>query len=170
MATPLTGRVASIRIGGLASGAVGTVINNLGHWEIAISFDELDASVFGTVWKKNMTGMQGWTGTVEGFLDPSTAANTQITGLLNSALDATKIQDIRFYLQTSSGLFFMPDYTTYGAAESTACDAGAYISNVRISHDKNGLASASYNILGYGALGLFQGIVTSSTNVVVEGT
>ncbi len=173
MATPLSGRYASVRIGGTVTsapaggGSIGTVIGNLGHWEIAISFDELDASVFGSVWKKSMTGMQQWSGTVEGFFDTSTAANAQILGLLNPALDATLIQDIRFYLQTSSGLFFMPNYTSFGTTTST--DDGAYISNVRISHDKTGLASASYNVLGYGELALFQGAVITSSAIIVEG-
>ncbi len=169
MATPLTGRVASIRLGEAASSSGGTTVSNLGHWEIAISFDELDASVFGTVWKKNMTGMQGWSGTVEGFFDTSTELNTQITGLLDKALDATLVQNIKFYLQTSSGLYFMPNYTTLGGI-NTDTGAGAYISNVRITHDKGGLASASYNVLGYGGLALFQGQVLSSAGVIVEGT
>lgn len=160
MATPVAGRYASVRLGT-------DVIGNLGHWECTISFDELDASCFGTVWKKNMTGMQGWGGTVEGFFDPSTAANSQIVGLMNAALDATLIQDIRFYISTTSsmGLFLMPNFTTYGATTST--DDGAYISNVRLTHDKNGLAGCSYNVLGYGELALFQG---GSSSIVVEGT
>lgn len=169
MATPISGRYASVKLAGsTATGAAGTTIANLGHWEIVINFDELDASVFGTVWKKNMTGMQGWSGTIEGFFDPATDANLQIVGLLNPALDATKIQDIRFYLESSAGMFFMPNWTALGVSTST--DAGAYISNVRISHDKNGLASASYSVLGYGALGLFDGALSASSALIVEGT
>lgn len=169
MATPISGRYASVKLSGsTATGAAGTSIANLGHWEVAISFDELDASCFGTIWKKNMTGMQGWTATVEGFFDPATDANTQITGLLDKALDATLVQDIRFYLQTSSGMFFMPNWTAMGISTST--DTGAYISNVRITHDKNGLASASYNVLGYGALALFHGALSGTSALIVEGT
>ncbi len=174
MATPLTGRIASVRIGGSAvssSDYPGVTINNLGHWEVAINFDELDASVFGTVWKKNMTGMQGWSGTVEGFFDTDTGTNTQIVGLMNAALDATPIQDVRFYLQTSSGLFFMPNYSTKVSVNADSA-AAAYISNVRIAHDKSGLASASYNVLGYGSLALFMGGPTTEVrpSIIVEGT
>jgi len=168
MATPLSGRIASVRIGGTTAGAPGTTINNLGHWEVAITFDELDASVFGTVWKKNMTGMQGWTGAIEGFFDAATSDGTQIVNLMNAALDATKVQDIRFYLETSSGMFFSPNYSAMGVSTST--EEGAYISNVRIAHDKSGLASASYNVLGYGALALFDGVLSATSALVIEGT
>lgn len=164
MATPLSGRYASIRVGGSTAGSdLGETIECLGHWEISIAGDELDASCFGTVWKKNMAGMKGWTGTIEGFFNPSTAADTQITSLMDAALTATKLNDIRFYLQTSSGLFFMPLYTatdTPPGVESASTEFGAYISNIRITHDKNGLAGAAYNVTGYGALGLYQGDIS----------
>lgn len=168
MATPLSGRYASVKLSGsTVAGTAGTTINNLGHWEVAISFDTMDASVFGSVWGKDMSGMQGWTGTVEGFFDTSTVADTQIMGLLNSALNATKINDIRFYLESSAGFFFMPNYTAWGYGTT---EAGAYISNVRIAHDKNGLASASYSVLGYGNLALFQGQLSASSAIVEEAS
>ena len=161
MATPLTGRNCSVRLS-----TDWTIIDNLGHWEITIANDELDASVFGTVWKANMIGMQGWSGTVEGFFDTSTATNKQIAGLMDASLKATKIQDIRFHLST--GLFWMPNFTTLiistGDGDSTACDQGAYISNIRVTADKNALISASFNVVGYGALGLF----TSTAAMVIE--
>lgn len=173
MATPLSGRYASVRT--YASGSSGEpnspgiLVGNLGHWEVAISFDELDASVFGTVWKANMVGMQHWSGTIEGFFDAATSSGQQIGAILGRGLDATKLQDIRFYLQTSSGMFFMPTYPTYTA--STDLSAGAYVSNIRIAHDKNGLASASYSIVGYGGLALFSG--SSDANfpapIIVQG-
>lgn len=174
MATPLSGRYASIRIEGVVSSSdyPGLVVDNFGHWEVAINFDELDASVFGTVWKKNMTGMQGWSGTVEGFFDSNTSSGKQIAGILNASLDATLIQDFRFYLQTSSGLFFMPNFSTYTGTTDNDTAAGAYISNVRIAHDKSGLASASYNVLGYGSLGLFMGASSGvkPAVMIVQGT
>ena len=174
MGTPISGRYASIRINGVVSSSddPGVTIDNLGHWEVSINFDELDASCFGTVWKKNMTGMQGWSGTVEGFFDPSTTTSKQIEGLLNAALDAELIQDFRFYIGTSSGLFLMPNYTTWADTTNSDTGAGVYVSNVRVTHDKSGLASASYNVLGYGALALFEGTTNASgaVTMIVEGT
>lgn len=174
MATPISGRYASVRIQGAVSSSddPGIIVDNLGHWEVAINFDELDASVFGTVWKKNMTGMQGWSGSIEGFFDPSTTTSKQIEGLMNAALDATLIQDFRFYLETSSGLFLMPHYSTCAGSTNYSTDAGAYISNVRVAHDKSGLASASYSVLGYGPLALFSGASSGTvpTPMIIEGT
>lgn len=163
MATPFTGRYCVIA---LSSGTSGYV-NNLGRWEININMDELDASDFGTVWKKNMTGQQGWNGSIEGFFDPSTAGH-QMISLLNGALDATKIQDIRFYLNTATSMFFWPAYTTI-AANGYSTDYGAYISNVRITAEKNNLIGFSCNVLGYGAIALFNATSAGAT-ALVEGT
>ncbi len=163
MATPQTGRYCAVT---LTSAAV--VINNLGHWEINFAGDELDASAFGTVWKRNMAGMMGWTATVEGFFDPSTGTNTQMTALMDAALDGTKIQDIRFK-HTSTGLFWMPNFTSYGGGyvANLTTENGAFISNVRVTADKNALISASFNVVGYGDIALFNG---GSSFIVVEGT
>ncbi len=174
MATPLSGRYASIKIGGSVSSSdyPGMTIGNLGHWEVVINFDELDASVFGSVWKKSMSGMQGWSGTIEGFFDSDTSDNKQIVGLMNASLDASPIQGIRFYLQTCWGLFFVPNYSTFSGTTDNDTAASAYISNVRVAHDKSGLASASYNVLGYGPLVLLMGASSDAKTapMIVQGT
>jgi len=154
MAAPYTGRYASIR---LSSGT--TSVEMLGKWDITISFDDIDASVFGTVWKQDMCGMQGWTGKFDGFYAVSTAVGSsgQYT-LQAAALAQTKLQNIRFYLNStgdggSTAYFFMPNYSTDVSTYST--DNGCYISNVSIGQDKAGLASVSYDIQGYGGLALY---------------
>lgn len=174
MATPISGRYASVRIVTTVCSCggdnPGLTIDNLGHWEVVVNFDEIDASCFGTKWKQNVVGMQGWSGTIEGFFDSATSSGKQIAALLDPAIDDTLIQDVRFYLQTSSGLFLMPNYTTVPTGASTTyvdTGAGCYISNVRVTHDKNGLASASYNLVGYGPLALFTGTSDNSTQVEV---
>lgn len=168
MGTPLTGRLASIKIG-TSSSAV--VLSNMGHWEINIAHDELDASDFQTVWKKSMVGKAGWSGSMEGFFDPSTgtsASPTQMSGLLKPSLDGTKIQDIRFHL-TATSMFWMPNYTTImGTYGYLSTDAGCYISSPKITADKNGLTGFSCNVLGYGPIALFAG--TSAASVIIESS
>ncbi len=146
MATPLTGRYCSFQV---STGTTG-VVQNLGRWEVNITMDEMDASCFGDVWKANMTGMQGWNGTIEGFFDPSTTGH-QIITVLKDAVQATKIQDIRFYLTTATSWWFMPPFNN-STWYSYDADAGAYFSNVRIGAEKNSLISFSASVLGYGAL------------------
>ena len=148
MATPLSGRYCSVRLGT-------NTINSLGTWEIVINVDSAEIAEFGSVWKKTLPIMEGWSGTVTGFLDTNTSAQHQLTALLKNSLQANKIQDIRFYPESTineagtTGLFFMPAFGTTGST-----DAGAFISNVRISADKSGLVSGSYDVLGYGPIAL----------------
>jgi len=169
MAAPYTGRYASIR---LSTGT--TSVEMLGKWDLTIAFDDIDASVFGTVWKANMNGQQGWTGKFDGFFAVTTSSGQY--ALQTAALAQTKLQNIRFYMNSTGDgtssteqLFFMPHYssnvaTTGGAAVTNyESDAGAYISNVSIGQDKGGLASVSYDVQGYGALALYIGTSSQVT-------
>jgi len=151
MATPLSGRYCSIRWDE-------HTISSLGTWEIVINVDSAEVAEFGSVWKKTLPMMQGWSGSVTGFFDTATSSQHQLTALLKNSLQANKIQDIRFYPESSvneagtTGMFFMPAYTSVCIGTT---DAGAFISNVRVSADKGGLVSGSYDILGYGPIALF---------------
>jgi len=136
MGTPLMGRYASVKMGS-------TTVENLGSWSVNFDLDDIDVSVFGSIWKKSMVGMQGWGASIEGFYDP--ADTTGQLALQQSALAATKVTDIRFYIDSTS--YWCPDVT----ADS---DAGCYISAVSIEHDKAGVASVSFTIIGYGELDL----------------
>ena len=69
--TPRSGRYASIRI---STGTTVGLIDLLGHWEISMDLDQIDASKFGTVWKVPVPGMQGWSGTIEGFYEAATSS------------------------------------------------------------------------------------------------
>jgi hypothetical protein len=134
MSDPLIGRYASIK-----KGAV--LVQNLGRWTLDIKMDEIDVSVFGTVWGKKIPGMQAWTGTIEGFYDPADAAGQKV--LHDAALAATKLTDIRFYIDSTS--YWTPDQT-----DNTA--NGAYISSISVNHDKAGVAAITMNVIGFGKI------------------
>ena len=136
MGTPLMGRYASIKKGSV-------LVQNLGKWTLDIKMDEIDTSVFGSVWGKKIPGMQSWTGSIEGFYDP--ADSTGQKALQDAALAATKLTDIRFYIDSTN--YWTPDVT----GES---DAGAYISSVSVGHDKAGVASITMAVIGYGKIAL----------------
>ena len=136
MGDPLQGRYASVK---LAS----NLIANLGDWSLDINLDSIDVSVFGSTWGKAIPGMQRWTGSANGFYDPADT-NGQAT-LKTDALASTKVTDIRFYVDSTS--YWTPDVT--GDA-----DAGCYINTISIKHDKAGVASVGYSIIGFGPLTL----------------
>ena len=151
--TPRSGRYASIRI---STGTTAGLIDLLGHWEISMDLDQIDASKFGTVWKVPVPGMQGWSGTIEGFYEAATSSgNFNQNYLQYCMVNATKIQDVRFYIDSSNNssswqTFIIPNMSTKLAGYST--NAGAYITGSRITQDKGGLASMSLDLLGHGPL------------------
>jgi len=132
----LLGRYASIKKGS-------TLVQNLGKWTLNIKMDEIDTSVFGSVWGSKVPGMQSWTGTLEGFYDPADTTGQKV--LQDAALAATKLTDIRFYIDSTS--YWTPDVTGESAA-------GAYISGLDVAHDKAGVASVTMNVIGYGKIAL----------------
>ena len=136
MGDPLRGRYASVKLGS-------DLVANGRRWTLDIRLDEIDVSVFGTTWKKSMTGMQSWTATLEALYDP---ADTQQAAMKAAAIGATKITDIRFYIDSTS--YWTPDVT----ADSSA---GCYISGLPITHEHAGVASVTYNFVGYGEIDLF---------------
>lgn len=151
-----SGRYATVRVGGLSSGT----IPFLGHWEIQITADSADATYFGSVWKRQMPMMMGWTGTLDGFFDNSTVS-TQLILLSSGMFGGELINDMRFYIDTSSGEFFMPNFP---AADST--DAGVYVNSYRVTADKAGITAISLGIIGFGPIGLFS--VTSTSPIATS--
>lgn len=155
MATPgpYAGRYASITV------TSSTPIDLMGAWNISIAFDEIDASSFGTTWKKSMYGMSGWSGSFNGFLTLSTVTgSTGQVALLLAAINQTKQQSLKLFLNSTAGpstdvAFWMPNISTDNANYST--DAGAYIGSFNNAVDKNGLATISFDFTGYGPLALF---------------
>ena len=140
MGDPLMGRYASVK---LYDGTNDNLIANLGAWSIDINMDDIDATAFGSVWKKSMPGFQGWTGSAEGFYDPSDTSGQAV--LQSDALSATKITAIKFFIDSTS--YWTPDVTN-------DTEAGCYINAVSIKHDKAGVAAVTYSIIGYGQLAL----------------
>jgi len=134
MGDPLMGRFASIKIGS-------ALVQNMGRWTLDIRSDEIDVSCFGTVWGKMMIGMQRWTATLEGMYDP--ADTTGQLALQEAEIAATKLTDVRLYINTTS--YWCPDVTG-------ETNAGAFISGVSVSHDKAGVASVTFNVVGFGKL------------------
>lgn len=138
MGDVLKGRYASIKLGS-------TLVENLGKWTLNVKMDEIDVSVFGTVWGKSVPGMQKWSGTIEGFYDPADSTGQIV--LQDAALAATKITDLKLFV----------DNTDYWApAQDEDSDNGAYITSVDINHDKAGVAAVTMNIVGFGQIKLYQ--------------
>lgn len=136
MGDPLKGRYASVKLGS-------DLVQNFGRWSLNFDLDEIDVTVFGSVWKKSVPGFQGWGATVEGFYDP--ADTTGQLALQSDALSATKVTDLRFYINSDS--YWTPDVTNDS-------DAGAYITGIAIDHDKAGVATVSFTVVGFGPLTL----------------
>lgn len=136
MGTPLMGRYASVKVGSV-------LVQNLGKWDLDIKMGEIDVSVFGSVWGKKIPGMQDWTATLDGFYDPSDTVGQKV--LQDAALAATKLTDIRFYIDSTS--YWTPDVTG-------ETGAGAYITDVKVTHDKAGVAALSMSVVGYGKIAI----------------
>ena len=67
-----SGRFAALKL----SSSLGTqpkTVPYLGSWELSITFDSADATVFGDVWKSQMPMVQGWNASVTGYMDVTTA-------------------------------------------------------------------------------------------------
>ena len=149
---PRSGRYATVRLGGSSA----DVIDLLGHWEISMDLDQIDASRFGSVWKIPVPGMQGWSGSLEGFYEAATSSGDLNQNYLQYCMaNAVKLQDIRFYLDSSDNStawssFIVPNMSTTITGYSTL--AGAYIVGSRITQDKGGLGTMSLDIMGYGPL------------------
>ncbi len=136
MNDPLMGRYASVKIGS-------TVIENLGKWVLDIKTNEIDVSVFGSVWGKKIPGQQAWTATIDGFYDPADAAGQ--ANLQADMLAGTKITDIKLFINSTSS--WEPDITT-------DTNAGCYVTGLNIAHDKAGVAAISMTIVGFGPIKL----------------
>jgi hypothetical protein len=153
--TPFTGRYCAFKVNG-------ATIRGVGSWRIAITTASIDASDFTTVWKKNLTGSVGWSGSVAGYFDGATDSTGMLLTLMKKGLQGDKIADIRFYLNTATSYFFMPQNTTEGASTAST-DAGAYIGNMSLEAGKDDIVRSTFDIQGYGPIALFG----SSTGLII---
>jgi len=134
----------------------------LGHWEINITADSAEAMYFGSVWKRQMPTFQRWSGTLSGFFDNGTTSMQNVDILSSGIMKQHALNNLRFYVDTSSGMFFMPNHC---ASDST--DATAYINSYRITADKAGITQIDMNVIGYGPIALFS---VTSDEVIASDT
>jgi hypothetical protein len=157
--TPFTGRYCSFTVGQ-------TTVRGVGSWRIAIATASIDASDFTTVWKKNLTGSVGWTGSVGGYFDGATDSTGMLLSLMKGGLEGTKLQDVRFYLNTATSYFFMPNFVaSTGSGYST--DAGCYVGNMSIEAGKDDIVRSTFDLQGYGGIALFG---SSTYALIMEAT
>lgn len=132
----MSGREAAVKL------ATATIAG-MGNWTVSFSLDEIDATAFGSDWKKTDVGFLGWTASFNGYYD--TADTTGQGDLESSAIAGTKITTVRFYVDNTS--YWTPDTTT-------EADAGARISSFEIAFDKADIGRISYTLAGTGPLTL----------------
>jgi len=135
MAT-MSGRYAKVTL-------AGNTIVGMGTWTIPITLDEIDATSFGSTWKKTDVGMSGWTATFNGYYDVSDT--TGQGALKTAAIAGTPITNIRFYVDSTS--YWTPDVTTDSAA-------GCRITSLEITFDKADIGRISYSVAGTGPVTL----------------
>ncbi len=156
----VTGRQASFGFGD-------TGIEFVGKWTLNISADTVEATYFGSYWAAALPVGQKWSGSVEGFFDASTTGGIQQTFLWPDVWSAIKVQDIRFFVGGSTtGLFYMPQWTTETLGSTYSTDSGAYLSNWKHSVAAKELGSISFDITGYKGLGLFR----TSSHLLADST
>jgi len=132
MAT-LSGRDASVKLGTY-------LIAEQGAWNMNLSADEIDTTVFGDTWGKTDIGMSKWSIDFNGFYDTDdTYQNDLIDALI--ANDGTLQSTIRLYVDNTS-------YWTPG----TDVTSGGRITGITIGHDKAGVASISFTVSGSGSV------------------
>ena len=157
--TPFTGRYCAFKING-------TTIRGVGSWRIAIATASIDASDFTTVWKKNLTGSVGWSASVSGYFDGATDSTGMLLTMVKKGFQGDKLQDARFYLNTATSYFWMPQHTTEGASTAST-DAGCYIGNMTFEAGKDDIIRSTFDIQGYGPIALFG---SSTGQIIMEAT
>lgn len=138
MATPLTGRYCSLRLGA-------NVVQGQSKWKITPKTDVKSAPEWtGTelpAWqKKAITGLD-WEGEVSGFFAPSDTNGQK--ALIAAWKDGTLIQDIRFYYDTNN--YWFPDTVA-------DADAGIYIASVEVEADFGDFVKVGFKFTGSGPL------------------
>ena len=135
MAT-LSGRNCSVKLGA-------TLVEGVGTWSLSFSLDEIDATSFGSDWKKSDVGFLGWTASFNGYYDNTDSGGTG--ALLASALVGTKVTTLRFY----------EDSTNYWTPNTGAeAAAGGFITGFELSADKADIVRISWTMSGTGPIHL----------------
>jgi predicted secreted protein len=133
----ISGRKASIKL-------ATSLVAGLGKWDLTLSRKEIDTTEFGDDWEKSEVGMANWKATFSGHLDLDDAQQETLRGYFDSG---DLIQDVRFYLNNDTGKYYAPDTVTDP-------DAGGRLTQLKIGHSKDGVASAEFSISGSGPITL----------------
>ena len=132
----MSGRLAKVTI------AANTVVG-MGTWTIPISLDEIDATSFGSTWKKTDVGFSGWSASFNGYYD--TGDTTGQGALQTAAIAGTLLTTVRFYVDSTS--YWTPDVTSDAAA-------GCRITSLEMTFDKADIGRISYSVAGTGPITL----------------
>ncbi len=93
MGYPLHGKNASIKKGD-------TAIDNRAGWDITFNVELDDVTAQGEDWKKFLSGVGDWSGTMEFWLDPSNTEQKALIDNIVAATPGTTLTDVTFYLDT----------------------------------------------------------------------
>jgi len=143
------------RKGRITVGAGNVIVAEFGKWDIDIKADEVDTTVFGDVWGKSDVGMLKFSGSMEGFCDPTDTTGQKV--LEDALLAGSLIQDIKFWITYST----TPGDTTYYYAPDTATDstAGMRVTGYKVGQEKSGVAPVSISLSGSGPIKRFSAVV-----------
>lgn len=123
----ISGTQGSVVYGGTA----GTIIGNLKTWSLDIAAGELDASAFGSTWRRTDSGIKEWSGSAEGNYDDT---DTYQTSLWTALTGGTKVVML-FAVGTAD--YFLGTAVILGHSPSQSFD---------------GLGAAGYSFKGDGPL------------------
>ena len=132
----MSGRTASVKL------ASATIVG-MGTWTIPIALDEIDATSFGSTWKKTDVGFSGWSASFNGYYD--TGDTTGQGALQTAALAGTLLTDVRFHVDSTS--YWTPNVTSDSAA-------GCRITSLEMTFDKADIGRISYTMAGTGPINL----------------
>lgn len=95
-------------------------IGQLRNWSFDETVDTVDVADLGDAWHEPVSTLRGWTGSTDGFLDPSAAVNQdEILNMLMTGDFAATLGGTSGDLEGSLlGLFVMDDDQAYGAKKT----------------------------------------------------
>jgi hypothetical protein len=129
----LLGRNAFINVGG-------NLVGRMRSFSVTINGEQLDVTEFGSTWNESITGLLGFTISIEGMTD---LASTEQGTLRTAAETGAKLTDIEFYV----------DSTGYYVVDLVADPAsGVYISSYVSNVDNKNIVNFTMTLQGTGVL------------------
>jgi len=105
-------------------------------WTLNVTLDMADASRAGQQWKEGLPGQAGWSGSFEIYHAAANVQQAVIFDNLVTAAPGTRLDGSRFVLDTAANYY----------------SGNFYITGISINATMGGIASASVNFQGTGAL------------------